>query len=421
MTEINPPLKPTAPPTSVSPAGSRPLIPHFGFRFLAFAIDALTLYMAAYLANAALRQPLLSLGRGTVLLAMCVMVIYFTILNGPVGKGATLGKQILQMRVLTLNGDILSWNASFRRALLQTLPILGIQILQFLTWQSHLPLAGITLLQITFNLLTGLFLANGMLVLLSPLKRSMHDYQADSMVVRITGESAVTSSRIAEAIVVAPPAAPYMRVLVGATLLLPILMTLPAQVAMWRKGEYDQVRGRMQDLERRLGVPELEIRQQAARDVPTGGRAAEEAETQRIRSGEKPLVGPRTLMLSLALVSYNKLTANDLEDLRKVQDRLPAVRQWVVDSYLNAQEKSKGSPEQAKRMAEAQKRMTDGQIGGAFLELQAIEVLDLGFEFKSQPLLRVRDNFDIKQVKELGIPASRPATTKATQATTKPL
>lgn len=422
MTEINPPLKPDGQsakwkfpsfgPRTASPPPSQatPLLPGFMPRLGAFLIDLIALYAVAYAANTALRPQLLAFGPASVFLALAVMLLYFTLLNGPLGKGSTLGKQMFHLRVVGLDAAPLSFGAALKRALLQTAPIWVVQSLQFVFRASRPDTSLALALQVLMDLGLGFFVANTMLVLLSPAKRSIHDLAAQSIVVRTGQPAELLSPAIAAIIEGTPRLSHFHRALIAAGLLLFVFTSAPQQIRRIRSGDWQQSTARIKQLENILGSDKIEIRRQQVRDVPLGGPKVEEEERRRLREGQKRLEGPRRLENVMILAAYGQIPETDKQTLASLDSRMPELREWVVDLASVGNARARKDAEQAKRMADYRQRLRDMQVHEALLEVQVVEVLDLVIEFPGQPVLSFRESFSKGQLETLGItPATQPA------------
>ncbi len=95
----------------------------FTRRALAFIIDVVLIYFVGYTLQMGAREPLLRLGPLLPFLSSCGAFAYFWLGNGPVGHGATLGKAILNLHVVGVDGSPLDLKTSFRRTLFQLPPI----------------------------------------------------------------------------------------------------------------------------------------------------------------------------------------------------------------------------------------------------------------------------------------------------------
>jgi len=115
--ELNPTLK--APPVSAERPPFVSMLP----RASAFAIDCIVIYFAGFTLEMMLRAPLLGLGPWLPGLGGVAAFIYFWLANGPVGGGTTLGKAIVNIKIVSAapgtEGQPLDLASSFKRTLIQ--------------------------------------------------------------------------------------------------------------------------------------------------------------------------------------------------------------------------------------------------------------------------------------------------------------
>ncbi|MCX7048640.1 MAG: RDD family protein [Candidatus Sumerlaeota bacterium] len=93
-------------------------------RALAFLIDGILLYFLAQLWVPALAPAMQDHSLIMTWLGTAIFIAYFAILNGPIGKGQTLGKKLLQITTRRLDGAPVGWEGALARATVQCLPIL---------------------------------------------------------------------------------------------------------------------------------------------------------------------------------------------------------------------------------------------------------------------------------------------------------
>lgn len=151
-------------------------------RVAAFAIDLVLIYFAGYTLEMAMREKLLLLGPALPFLSIVAAFVYFWLGNGPVGGGATLGKAILNLRVVDEHGRPLEWGPALRRTSLQLPPLLTAS---FVFLSDLLKLPGMTELlgmQFVSILSTTLMLSNAFGIFGHPRHRGWHDLWAGSYV-----------------------------------------------------------------------------------------------------------------------------------------------------------------------------------------------------------------------------------------------
>jgi uncharacterized RDD family membrane protein YckC len=111
--------------------------------------------------------------------------VYFTCLEGPLGKGQTLGKRLLGLRAVSTDGRLLTFGGAFKRYFflqlapyLLTLPMLFLGASHFLAF-------------LLSQLATGYFLLDVALLFRDPHRRALHDYLSRSLVLK-SGEDIPT-------------------------------------------------------------------------------------------------------------------------------------------------------------------------------------------------------------------------------------
>jgi uncharacterized RDD family membrane protein YckC len=136
-----------------------------------------------------LRPVYLTLGEASVLAGLFVAFLYVALAEGPAGKGQTVGKRVCGIRTTDADGEPLTGRAAAIRAALLlalALPFLGGYVNQ------HLIAGGergtILLVKAVFEgCATAYIIANVFLVVLHPLKQTVHDLAARTIVVREAG------------------------------------------------------------------------------------------------------------------------------------------------------------------------------------------------------------------------------------------
>jgi uncharacterized RDD family membrane protein YckC len=116
-------------------------------------------------------------------LGALIVFAYFVLLNGPVGKGRTIGKYLFNLRIQNYDAKPLSFVAALRRPLLQLIVpgIMMILIQPFIQTTRQTQAIFYTGL---FSASLSFLVSNGLLVALHPLKQGFHDHFARSLVVR---------------------------------------------------------------------------------------------------------------------------------------------------------------------------------------------------------------------------------------------
>jgi uncharacterized RDD family membrane protein YckC len=171
------------PPASPSPSPvplPSPVFAGFWRRLAAFFVDSLLLGGVGLLLGLVAFDALAALGNWGRVVGFAIALPYLGLLNSRIGGGRTLGKRLLGLRTVGLDGQLLSPARGLARAALLGLPwfvngaALGPDALQ------SLPLALVVSLLVFWLGLGNLYL----LVFDRPSRRGLHDWAVGSVVVR---------------------------------------------------------------------------------------------------------------------------------------------------------------------------------------------------------------------------------------------
>lgn len=103
----------------------KPAFAGFGMRAAAFVVDLVLVYFAGYTLNLGARDALLAVGPLLPLATGALVFAYFWLGNGPVGRGQTVGKALLNLRTARADGSPLSLGDSLKRSALQLTILYG--------------------------------------------------------------------------------------------------------------------------------------------------------------------------------------------------------------------------------------------------------------------------------------------------------
>jgi uncharacterized RDD family membrane protein YckC len=162
-------------------------------RFLAFMIDGLILYFVGRGLGAAFFDALSRIGPWGHLVGFCIALLYFAFLDSDVGNGQTVGKRLLQLRVLDAQGYTISIAKSVARYSLFAIPhfLNGLRlpetrtswIASYLIFAVVLGIGGSTVYLLIFNRNT---------------RQGLHDLAVGSYVVRAVGTGQVKTEPIGD-------------------------------------------------------------------------------------------------------------------------------------------------------------------------------------------------------------------------------
>lgn len=155
----------------------------FWLRSAALLIDLIFLRFFFYALVFIGKEYLFDLGLNTLFLGLAIILGYFWLMDGPLGKGKTIGKMLLNIVVTDYNAQPLPLSASFKRTVICLnvfilSAILGIFFKQISTPQQ------LFMLNLVSGLIWGFLIANGILIGVHPLKQGIHDLLSKSLVVK---------------------------------------------------------------------------------------------------------------------------------------------------------------------------------------------------------------------------------------------
>jgi uncharacterized RDD family membrane protein YckC len=164
-------------------AAQRGRVAGFWIRLAADALDAVVLFAVGWMLSLPLRTVFERLGERAVFVGLAISMAYTGLLQSRFGGGRTLGKKLLGLRVVRLDGTLMSLDRSLvRYALMGLLVYQGavayalVGLLRFLDFASvQMVVSGVA---------TVLFLGCVVVVPFHPLKRGLHDLLAGTIVIR---------------------------------------------------------------------------------------------------------------------------------------------------------------------------------------------------------------------------------------------
>jgi uncharacterized RDD family membrane protein YckC len=155
---------------------------HAGFwkRFFAFIIDGIIVGVPTFIFSLLLKDIFLRLGENLWYIGFIILGLYFVPFNSDIGKGQTLGKKILKIRVVHGKGEFLTIPQSFFRYC-----ILSLVIFSSGMGMSIYSLTGDFQIIATIYSILAIFVFFGVVILLifNKDKRGLHDYLVNTMVI----------------------------------------------------------------------------------------------------------------------------------------------------------------------------------------------------------------------------------------------
>jgi len=180
--EANPASVP-APISTAAPAPAPGRVAGFWVRVLSDVIDAVVLGVFGMLLAIPLRGVFERLGERGVFIGLAVPLAYSGVLQSRIGRGQTLGKRLLGLRVTKVDGSFLSLDRSLVRYVLVSFPVYQTAVAYALV--TVLPFLRLEwIVAISSGLATAIFLGCFFVIPFHPLKRGLHDLLAGSIVTR---------------------------------------------------------------------------------------------------------------------------------------------------------------------------------------------------------------------------------------------
>jgi uncharacterized RDD family membrane protein YckC len=169
--------------TATAPPNEGGSIAGFWIRLVADTLDAVFLFVVGWVLSVPFHSTFARLGERGVFIGLAISMAYTGVLQSRFGGGRTLGKRLLGLRVVRLDGTLLSLDRSLvRYALMGLLVYQGAVAYAVAAVLPFVPLAWV---QTAFAGIAGaLFVGCVLVVPFHPLKRGLHDILAGTIVVR---------------------------------------------------------------------------------------------------------------------------------------------------------------------------------------------------------------------------------------------
>ena len=165
----------------MSESVAHPWIAGFWARIGALLIDCLLLGVLGFTLGLFLEDTFVQMGAWGRLIGFCISLVYFGVMNSGLGGGQTLGKRLLNLRVVALNGEALSFGRSMVRYVILALPF----------YLNNLPVvpesySSVLLYPLSFVVMGGILSIVYLYVFNRRTRQSLHDWIVGSYVVRTT-------------------------------------------------------------------------------------------------------------------------------------------------------------------------------------------------------------------------------------------
>jgi len=160
-------------------------------RILAFVVDGLILYAVGRVIGTIFLRGLSLLGPWALLVGFCLALAYFGTLESEIGRGQSLGKRLLRLRVANSQGSLIKWKTSAARYTIFAIPIflIGLRlpaqstpwIVPFLLPFIAFGIGGSTLYLMLFNRRT---------------RQGLHDIAVETFVADTHASGSLTTKRV---------------------------------------------------------------------------------------------------------------------------------------------------------------------------------------------------------------------------------
>lgn len=153
-------------------------ISSFWSRIAAFVVDMILLSILGMILGIFFGDYFVLLNTNGVLIGFIISLIYFSIMNSHIGNGQTLGKLLLKVKVIDKNGNPLSFQKAFFRALVLTAPYFLVNYrIPGVAEESILYLVKVQIMFYALIGLTAVYIFNKFT------RQSIHDLTVNSFVV----------------------------------------------------------------------------------------------------------------------------------------------------------------------------------------------------------------------------------------------
>ncbi|MBL7669038.1 MAG: RDD family protein [Bdellovibrionaceae bacterium] len=155
----------------------------FWRRLIADVIDKFALAGIGLGLSFIIEDWIIRLGTMSLLVGLLILIIYYLFGQSRFANGQTLGKRVMRIQVLDLSGQFLSLSSSLSRCLLQSTGLFFGLYSGLVSAFAPTSIEEIAVVLVD-SLLVCIATSCWLPVLLHPLKRGLHDYVANSVVVR---------------------------------------------------------------------------------------------------------------------------------------------------------------------------------------------------------------------------------------------
>ncbi|MCD6384462.1 RDD family protein [Candidatus Sumerlaeota bacterium] len=155
----------------------------FWMRSAALLLDLIFLRFFLYALVFLGKEYLFMLGFNSLFIGLGVILGYFWLMDGALGKGKTIGKMLLNIAILNYDARPLAPSASFKRTIICLNVFILSTILGIFFNQISTP-HQMFMLNLVSGVIWGFLIANGILIGVHPLKQGIHDLLSQSIVAK---------------------------------------------------------------------------------------------------------------------------------------------------------------------------------------------------------------------------------------------
>lgn len=177
-----------------------PKLPVSGFfaRLGALAVDIILIVAGIHLVASTFEDFFFSIPLWAPYLTSGFMFFYFVALNGPYGRGQTIGKMILRIRVRDYAGQNITWRQAALRTVVLFPTFVTVPIVYVLLPSGQGVWTDFWSAVLTHHLFLGVAVATLLVIPFNPFKQGMHDFVAETLVSGAAPDNAVSFSQLTE-------------------------------------------------------------------------------------------------------------------------------------------------------------------------------------------------------------------------------
>ncbi|MCX7765734.1 MAG: RDD family protein [Candidatus Sumerlaeia bacterium] len=171
-------LKPLKPERRFQPMAG------FWLRTAALMLDLIFLRFFLYALVFIGKEFFFQLGNSSVFIGLAIILGYFALLDGPLGKGKTIGKALLNITVRNYDVQLLEPGAAFLRSVI-CLNVFVLSVLIGVTFKQIDTPEQMFILNLFSAFIWGFLIANSILIGVHPLKQGIHDLLTQTLVSKV--------------------------------------------------------------------------------------------------------------------------------------------------------------------------------------------------------------------------------------------